>query len=103
MIRHIVLFKWKADASEEAIDRFVEAMSRFPSQNKDIQDWATGKEIAPAVFGGGSFDYGLTCLLPDHAAVERYRDHPYHLQLAAMLPEVRGNIVVFDYNIDGRA
>ncbi len=103
MIRHIVLFKWKADAPKAAVNRFIEELNKLPAQNRDVSDWNTGPEIAPPVFGGGSFDYGLACLLEDRAAVERYRDHPWHQHLAAMLPEVLGTAAAFDFNIEDTA
>ncbi|MCC6382768.1 MAG: Dabb family protein [Dehalococcoidia bacterium] len=97
-IRHHGFFKWNPEAPPAKVAAFIEALEQFPAQNSDVGDWTSGPGLEPAYWPGGDrWDYGLSCLLPDRAAVDRYNAHPWHQHLISLLPASVADVMGWDF------
>ncbi len=99
MIRHVVMIKFKKDARQEDIDRFVEEVKKLPHLNKEIRDYSHGFCVNPR-FHSGDFDFANCCDIDSYDAMERYMSHWAHLRMTPFLPDVLENMISFDWEID---
>jgi len=97
-IEHIVLFKFAPDASADDIARFVEELNRMPEFNPEIMDWRCGPPPRP-LFHNGDFDLGLSCLLADARAMDRYMSNDGHLRMAQFFAAVVDGQISFDFEV----
>jgi hypothetical protein len=78
MIRHTVLFKWAADATDEQKKAAAAEVAGLPSIVPSIRAFASGPD---AGFAEGNFDFAVTADFDDEAAYFAYRDNPGHRQV----------------------
>jgi hypothetical protein len=84
MMRHIVLFKRRADVARQAeLEReLVERMRTLPREIDFIRGWkVSANELDRPI----CWDYVLESTFDDRAAVERYLPHPAHVSLITAL------------------
>jgi hypothetical protein len=96
MLRHVVLFGWKAGADSAAIAKVVEGFKALPQQIKFIKQFEWGINNSPE-----NLNQGLThCFLVTFGS-EQDRDaylvHPAHKAFAATLQPVLDKVTVIDY------
>lgn len=82
MLRHVVLFSWKPDASEVAVRAFAEGLAELPSHIPEIRSYRFGPDVR---LGGGNEDFALVADFADADAYRRYAEHPAHRHLIAAL------------------
>ena len=87
MIRHIVLFTLKDHDGNDLI----ESLRSLPDQVPVIQALSLGRSIKP-----GTHEYALTVDVADEDALEKYRNDPAHVPVAARLREVAVEVAVAD-------
>lgn len=75
MIRHVVLFRWDAAASPQAVAEVSPALSGLPDAIDAIKAYRFGPDAGLAE---GNWDYSVTADFADEAAYVAYRDHPAH-------------------------
>jgi hypothetical protein len=78
MIRHTVLFRWKAEATEEDKQQVANEVAKLPSMVPSIRAFASG---ADARLAGGNFDFAVTADFDDEAGFFAYRDDPGHREI----------------------
>jgi len=78
MIRHVVLFTWTAEATEEQKRAVYEELVKMPSAIEAIRAYRFGPDagINPA-----NSDYAVVADFDDAAGYLAYRDHPAHRAL----------------------
>ncbi|HEX8475701.1 MAG TPA: Dabb family protein [Pyrinomonadaceae bacterium] len=76
MLTHIVIWKYRADASEEDRRRHVEMLRRLRSLIPDINSLEVGFDTLHLA---RSYDTGLVAVFPDRAALDAYTVHPEHV------------------------
>ena len=79
MIRHIVLFTWKADATEEQKARVASELSVLSKTMPGIRAYHFG--VDAGLVAAGNADFALTADFHDADAYLAYRDHPAHLEV----------------------
>jgi len=99
MIRHVVMIKFKKDAKQEHIDRFIEEVKKLPHLNKEIRDYSHGLCVNTR-FHSGDFDFANCCDIDSYEAMERYMSHWAHLRMTPFLPDILENMISFDWEID---
>jgi hypothetical protein len=99
MIRHVVMIKFKEDAKQADIDRFVEEVKKLPHLNREIRDYSHGFCVNPR-FHSGDFDFANCCDIDSYEAMERYMSHWAHLRMTPFLPDILENMISFDWEID---
>jgi hypothetical protein len=96
VLRHAVFFKFKEDASDEDVQKVIEAFDALPGKIDSIKDYQAGENISSL-----GFDDGLThCFLltfADEAGRAEYLPHPDHKAFGAVLRPHLEKVFVVDY------
>ena len=75
MIRHVVVFTWKPEATAEQVEYIATELRKLPAGIPAIKAFACG---ADAGINQGNFDFAVTADFDDEAGYISYRDHPDH-------------------------
>lgn len=94
MLRHIVLFKFKEDYSEEQLQAVVDGMNALPDKVPQIQAFAHGKDAAVSE---GKFDYGMVADFASEEDYVTYRDHPAHKAVGATVMQIVADVVQMQF------
>ena len=93
MFRHVVLFTWTAEATDEQKRALHEQLAKMPSAIAAIRAYRFGPDagINPA-----NSDYAVVGDFDDAAGYIAYRDHPAHRQLVEryVTPIVAGRAAI---------
>lgn len=96
MLRHVVLFKFKDDASPDQVKKVEDAFRELPSKIKEVKDFEWGTNNSPE-----GLSEGLThCFFVSFASEqdrEVYLPHPDHKAFVELLQPVLERAVVVDY------
>ena len=96
MLRHVVLFKFKDDATPDQVKQVENAFIALPSAIKEIEDIEWGTNNSPE-----NLNQGLThCFfLSFNSEKDRdaYLPHPAHKAFGAILTPYLDKVVVVDY------
>ena len=96
MLRHVVLFGWKADADSAAVNNVIENFKALPQKITTIKQFEWGKNNSPE-----NLNQGLThCFILTFSS-EQDRDaylvHPAHKAFGALLKPVLDKVTVVDF------
>ncbi|MFG1945598.1 Dabb family protein [Nonomuraea sp. NPDC048826] len=80
MIRHVVLFTWSAEATEEQKAAVAAELSELPGQIPQIRSYRFGPD---AGINAGNYDFAVVADFDDEAGYVVYRDHPAHQAVIA--------------------
>jgi hypothetical protein len=75
MIRHVVLFRWKPEATQEQKARVATELAKLPPIVPSIRGFLLG---ADAGISQGNADFAVTADFDDEAGFAAYRDDPTH-------------------------
>ncbi len=75
MFRHVVLFQWTEDATEEQKRTVEERLAALPGAIPEIKEYHYG---ADAGINEGNHDFVVVADFTDRASYLAYRDHPVH-------------------------
>ncbi|HEY5361756.1 MAG TPA: Dabb family protein [Streptosporangiaceae bacterium] len=75
MIRHVVMFTWKAGASAEQKQRVLTELRALPPLMTGMRAYQAGPD---AGLEAGNFDFAVVADFEDVASYVAYRDHPAH-------------------------
>ena len=76
MIRHIVLFGWKPEATEEQRQRVATELAKLPSIVPSVRAFASGPDAG--LGRADNFDFAVSADFEDEAGYLAYRDDPGH-------------------------
>ena len=76
MLRHIALFRFKPEATDEQISAAMGALSALPDQIDALRKFRFGPD---AGITDGAWDFAVVALLDDADDYAEYRDHPAHV------------------------
>lgn len=79
MIRHIVLFTWKPETTDEQKNRVATELSVLSKTVPGVRAYHFGPDAALAP--GGNAEFTLTADFDDADAYLVYRNHPAHLEV----------------------
>ena len=93
MIHHVVLFRFAATASPLAIEAAGAALLALQSRVPEVRRMAFGPNLADS---RAEYSHALLVLLDDMAAVQRYLDHPAHVEVVKkfLLPIREGRLAI---------
>lgn len=94
MIRHIFLYKVAPSADANEILRI---LNELPKKVPGIRTWTLGKHTGAPGASGDLWDYGLVCDFDSFDELERYSDHPFHMEVVAKLTPMFSARAVCDY------
>lgn len=75
MFRHVVLFRWTEDATDERLAALVRRLKDLPGQIPEVRAYAIG---ADAGVNPGNYDFAVAADFADRDGYVAYRDHPAH-------------------------
>ena len=75
MIEHIVLFRWKPEATPEQIAGVIAALRGLKDQVPGVLTLACGADFSGRAQG---YTHALVARFPDRAAFDAYGPHPAH-------------------------
>jgi hypothetical protein len=82
MILHLVLFRFRAGTPEGAIDSARDGLLALGRSIPEIRQISWSRNVGPSA---SEYPYALSVTLDDMAAVERYLNHPAHVDTVARL------------------
>jgi hypothetical protein len=94
MIRHIVLFRFKADVPRSEREEFIAELNRLPELISEITEVEVGEDVTRAP---RSYDVALVSVFADEAALARYAVHPDHLPVVEHSKKICESVVAVDY------
>jgi len=96
MIRHLVLFRFKADTPQSERDALLEMLRGLPSKISEILSFEAGYDV---VRSARAFDLGLVTSYDDLAALERYAKHEHHLPVVELAKHICEQVVSVDFEL----
>ena len=96
MIRHLVLFRFKADVPQADRDAFLAMLHGLPAKISEVLSFEAGFDV---VRSPRSFDLALDATYADLAALDRYAKHEHHLPVVARSKEICEQVVSVDFEI----
>jgi hypothetical protein len=101
MLRHVVLFRWTEQASQEAIETIAGDLSRLPGAIAEILDYRFGPDAGIHRSADvANWDYAVSA---DFASVDdfaTYRDHPAHLALIGRIAPLLADRAAVQFEVD---
>ncbi len=94
--RHIVLFKFKADAPAAEIEKVEKSFVALKDSIPEIQDLEWGTNVSPEGKAEG-FTHAFFVTFKSKADLEAYLPHPEHKKFGAGLKGLIDKVLVFDY------
>ncbi len=95
MITHVVLFKFKAETTEDEIQQLVEGLGGLPQAIEDIREFRFGTDV---IHSERSYDLGLVSSFEDLDALQRYQVHPEHVKVVAQVKAITSGVVAVDFD-----
>jgi Stress responsive A/B Barrel Domain len=80
MIRHVAMFRWTAEATEEQKQRVVAELRRLPTLLPTLRAYHFGPDLGLAE---GNFEFAVVADFDDLEGYQAYRDHPEHRKILA--------------------
>ncbi|HEY1066053.1 MAG TPA: Dabb family protein [Pirellulales bacterium] len=96
MLRHVVLFKFKADLKPEEVEEVVAAFKALPQKIDAIADFECGTDVSVEGKAEG-FTHGFVVTFKDAAARDVYLPHPQHQEFVKLVGPRLDKALVFDY------
>jgi hypothetical protein len=94
MITHVVLFKFKPEATEAEIQKLAEGLGDLPQVIEEIREFRFGADV---IHSERSYDLGLVSSFDDLEALQRYQVHPEHQKVVAQVKSIASGVVAVDF------
>ncbi len=75
MLRHVVLFRWKPQATAEDVSKVEAALHQLPGKIPCIQAYRFGRDLGVQ---DGNADFALVADFADEEGLRTYANHPDH-------------------------
>ena len=95
MLTHVVLFKFKAEATAEQTSQLEAGLKGLPALIAEIREFRVGRDV---IRSERSYDLGLVSAFDDLAAMQRYQVHPAHQEVVALVKSLCSGVVAVDFN-----
>jgi quinol monooxygenase YgiN len=94
--RHVVFFKFKNDASQEAVKEVEEAFIELSKKVDTVTGFEWGTNVSPEGLNDG-FTHCFLVTFKDKAGLEVYLPHPEHEKFVSKLKPLLDKVCVLDY------
>lgn len=95
-LRHVVLFKFKADATKEQVAEIVAAFGQLPKKIDGITAYEWGTDVSPEMKSEG-FTHVFVVTFKDAKARDAYLPHAAHGEFVKLLLPKLDKVLVVDY------
>lgn len=96
LLRHVVLFSFRDDASAEQVDAVVAGFAALPAAIAGIQAWEWGTNVSPEGLNDG-FTHCFMLTFASSEARDDYLVHPEHQRFVGTLGACLARSLVVDY------
>jgi squalene-hopene/tetraprenyl-beta-curcumene cyclase len=96
VLRHVVMFKFKDDATEDQISGVATAFAALPEKIDSVIDFEWGTNNSPEGLNDG-LTHCFFVTFADEAGREKYLPHPAHKEFVTILKPILEKVVVVDY------
>jgi hypothetical protein len=93
MVRHVVLYKFRASVSEEQRQNTINILRALGQSIPEVREWSIGKQALPSM---KAYDLAQVSGFENLESLERYRNNPNHISAKNLLSEIADWVVV-DY------
>ena len=98
MIKHIVMFKFKATEEMSEYDNALEAKKRFEDVIKNVKELKKGELVINSADAPESnYTIALICDFDDIEGLNAYQVHPAHVEFAKFIGTVKTDRACIDY------
>lgn len=94
MLTHMVVWKYRADVSQETRDEHRNLLRSLHSVVPGIESFSVGVDI---LHGPRSFDIGLVGIFRDRSVLDAYSDHPDHVKVVEFSRGITENMAKVDF------
>ena len=94
MIKHVVFFKFKPEASETARREVIDHLRELPDKINLIRSWEIGEDI---MHSARAWDVIEIATFDDLGALETYTSHDAHVEVVVKLREICEAVGSVDY------
>jgi hypothetical protein len=95
LLEHIVLFKWKPEATAAQIDAAIEGLRALKNMLPEIVDLTAGKNFTDR---GKGYTHGLVVRFRDRAGLESYGPSQEHQAVVQnLIAPIREDVLALDY------
>lgn len=98
MLTHIVIWKYRAEASAREREEHVALLRALPKSIPQIESFAVGFDVLRLP---RSYDTGLVATFRDRAGLALYTDHPEHQIAAAYGRNISEHVASVDFEGEG--
>ncbi len=95
-LRHMVLFKFKAEVTPAQVQEVVDAFAALPKKINVITDFEHGTDVSIENKADG-FTHGFLVTFKDEKGREIYLPHPAHQEFVKLVGPRIDKVLVFDY------
>jgi len=97
MIEHILLLRWKEEASQEVIDKAMAELRALKDKTPGIVDVSCGVNFSDRAKG---YRHGMVMRFTDRPALEAYYPHPEHQRVVQkFIGPIRADTLILDYEL----
>lgn len=96
VLRHVVLFKFKDEATPEQIQQIVDEFAKLPSKIDAIVGFEHGTDISVENKSEG-LTHGFVVSFRDEKGRDEYLPHPAHVEFVKLVGPLLDKVLVFDY------
>ena len=97
MVRHVFLYKVASGADPKKV---IEILNTLPKKVDGIRGWTLGKHQGAPGASGDLWDYALVCDFDLFEGLQKYSDHPYHMEVVEQLLPMFSARAVCDFEFD---
>jgi len=95
MVEHLVILKFKTDATEEQVNAFMENARGLKDKIEGVVNFSVGENFTDRSQG---YTHGVCVRFKDRAALEHYLPHPDHQEVVQnYIKPIVDDIIVLDY------
>ena len=99
MLRHVVMFGWKAGTDSNAIQKIVQSFKALPGKINQIKGFEYGTNNSPEKLNNG-LTHCFLLTFSSTADRDAYLIHPAHKEFGAQLVPKPDHITVLDYWVE---
>jgi len=96
MLRHIVLYKFKADLTPQQVQEVIDAFAALPKQIDAIKGFEWGTNVSREMKSEG-FTHCFVVTFADEQGRDAYLMSPAHEAYVKVVRDRRDKVIVFDY------
>ncbi|MBX3442086.1 MAG: Dabb family protein [Planctomyces sp.] len=96
LLRHVVLFKFKADATKEQLQEIVDEFGKLPEKIDAIEKYEAGLNNSPEGRSKG-FTHCFLVTFKDEKGRDEYLPHAAHQEFVQKVIPILDDVLVVDY------